>query len=253
MVAFGSVAQGSEKFTSPTSTGGWFGRRSDERERWAEFASLEGELVTGEDAAHAGLPGDWYEGFVRDHFSGGPARVEGFRFAADDASVRGLLRYKARQRQLLERFAPILEESLSAHDAIAAGAADLSLAALFRQVFPEHDEVSVRELCPEITRRAIADFFIGRDGLPSLARVRHALSRTSARRERLRLAGERAEDTIDLDFAIQSGAADDRLPRLVRERFGAGDQVTVGQLLHAVEVPEFARLLAWHRMMYGWG
>ena len=92
MVACGSVSQGSEKFASQTSSAGWFGGRSDERARWEEFASLEGERVTREDAAQAGLPSEWYEGFVRDHFAGGPAPVEGFRFALDDPSVRSLLR-----------------------------------------------------------------------------------------------------------------------------------------------------------------
>ena len=231
---------------------GWFGRRREERQRWSEFASLEGEEVTPEDASQAGLPGDWFEGFVSDHFRSGHTRAEGFRFALDDPSVRGLLRYKLRQRELLERLAPVLDESLAAHDAIVAGDAGISLAAAFREAFPEREEVLVRELCPEVSRRAVSDFLLGRSGAPSLPRIRRALVQAGRRRERLRQAGEHAGETINLNLALSSVGADEGVRSLLRSCFGSGEEVTVGQLLSAIELPGFAQILDWFRMMKGW-
>ncbi|MDG2307591.1 MAG: hypothetical protein P8R42_23640 [Candidatus Binatia bacterium] len=231
------------------SSGSWFRAPLAARKRWREFAPLRGELVTPDDASHVGLPLPWFQHFVEDHFSGSEVRAEQLRFAIDDPSIRDLLRYKIEQLQLFEEFSEVLDDRLNPYDAIAAGVADTSLAAVAREVFPDQADVSVRELIPEILRRAVRDFLVGKDGRPSAQRVRRAIARARVRQDQFRELEPYLKRRVGIDAAIQSGAADDALHGLARTWFDEKESLSVEQLLLGSHVPAFARVLGWQKMM----
>ncbi len=231
------------------SSGRWFRAPLAARKRWREFAPLAGELVTADDASHVGLPLSWYQHFIQDHFKGQEVRAEQLRFAIDDPSIRDLLRYKIEQRQLLEELHEVLGARLNPYDAVAAGVADAGLPAAMRAAFPGRDEVSVRELIPEIQRRAVRTLLVGADGRPSVQRVRRATARAEVRAALLGEFESILDRRIGIQHLIQSGAADDGLRGLVRTWFGETESVSVAQLLLASQVPAFARVLGWQKMM----
>ncbi len=231
------------------SPGGWFRAPLAARRRWREFAPLAGELVTADDASHVGLPQSWYQHFVEDHFKGKEVRAEQLRFAIEDPSIRDLLRYKIEQRQLVEALSDVLDEQLNPYDAIAAGVADAGLAAVVREAFPGRDEVTIRELIPEVSRRAVQTLLVGTDGRPSAQRVRRALARAHVRREQVAGLESILDRRIGIQHVIQAGAADPELHELARVWFGETESVSVGQLLLASQVPAFERVLGWQKMM----
>lgn len=205
--------------------------------------------MTVDDARHAGLPLDWYRRFVERHFDGTELRAEQLRLAVEDPSVRALLRYKNEQRRLVDALRDVLDEELNPYDAIAAGVADPSLARVVREVFPGRDAVTVRELLPEVQRRAVRTFLIGADGRPSIVRVRRATERAQSRRRELAALGALADRRVGIRHVIQAGAADEELLELARRWFGESESLSVGQLLLASQVPAFARVLGWQKMM----
>jgi len=217
--------------------------------QWREFMPVAREVVTADDASHVGVPLSWYRHFVEDHFGGGEVRAEQLRFAIGDPSIRDLLRYKIEQRRLLEDLHDVLDERFTAYDAIAAGVADAGLATVVREVFPDHADVSVRELIPEILRRAVRTFLVGADGRPGVQRVRRAAARARERERALRPFASHLGRRIGIETAIQVGAADDELRELARTWFGERESLSVEQLLLASHVPAFARVLGWQKMM----
>lgn len=228
---------------------GWLRGSFAARRRWKEFAPLAGEVVTADDASHVGLPSSWYEHFVQDHFKSTQVRAEQLKFAIDDPSIRDLLRYKIEQRQLVEELASVLDEVVHPYDAIAAGVADAGLAVVVREVFDGRDDVTVRELIPEVQRRAVRDFLVGTDGRPSPQRVRRAAARSRVREEQLAPFASILDRRVGLTYAIQSGAAGPELHDLARTWFGEAESLSVEELLLASQVPEFARVLGWQKMM----
>lgn len=231
------------------SPAGWLRGSLEARRRWKEFAPLAGEIVTADDATRVGLPVTWYEHFVRDHFNSTQVRAEQLKFAIDDPSIRDLLRYKAEQRQLHEVLRDVLDEIVNPYDAIAAGVADAGIAVVVRDAFDGRSGVTVRELIPEIQRRAVRDFLMGADGRPSAQRVRRAVARAGAREELFAQFSSILERRIGLTYAIQSGAAGPELRGLARTWFAERESLSVEQLLLASQVPEFQRLLGWQKMM----
>lgn len=227
----------------------WFRAPRAARKRWQEFAPLAGELVTVDDASRMGLPVSWYKHFVEDRFRGGEVRAEQLRFAIDDPSIRDLLRYKIEQRHLLEQLHEVLDERLNPYDAIAADVAGVGLAVVVREAFPEQDDVSIRELIPEVSRRAVRDFLYGADGRPSVPRIRRALARVAVRQSEMREFAGGLDRRIGIETAIQVGAAGEDLRALARTWFGESEELRMDQLLLVSHVPQFARLLGWQKMM----
>ena len=123
------------------------------------------------------------------------------------------------------------------------------IATVVREVFPESRDVSVRGLIPEISRRAVRTFLIGPDGRPSAQRVRRAVARAAQRERELRPFEGHLERRVGIETAIQAGAAGPELHDLARTWFGEGETLSVEQLLLASQVPEFARVLGWQKMM----
>lgn len=205
--------------------------------------------MTAADASRVGLPSSWYEPFVRDHFGGGEVRAEQLKFAIDDPSIRDLLRFKIEQRQLQEELHDVLDVEVNPYDAIAAGVADAGLAAVVREAFPGRESVAVRELIPEVQRRAVRTFLVGADGRPSALRVRRAAARARARQEQLEAFRSTLDRRLGLHHVIQAGAAGEELRDLARTWFGETETISVEQLLLASQVPAFARVLGWQKMM----
>ncbi len=228
---------------------GWFRTARAARRQWEEFQPVARELVTADDAARMGLPVSWFRHFVEDNFRGEDVRAEQFRFALEDPSIRDLLRYKVEQRELHSLFALLLDEPIHPHDAVAAGVCDLSLVAVHRELFPGRDEVPLGELLPESTRRAVRALLFGRDGRPNRQRVRHVLARRDQRLADSAEFADRLDRAIEIQTAIEVGAADATLRDLARIYFGETLALRVEQLLLAPQVPAFVRVLGWQRMM----
>jgi hypothetical protein len=231
-------------------SGGRCGAPRGARERWRELAPVADETVTLEDASRIGLPLSWYRRFLEDHFRGRErVTVEELRFALDDPSIRDLLRYKVEQRRLRDDLREVLDAPLSAYDAIAAEVAGPGLASVVREVFPDRSEVTIGELVPEASRPAVRSFLLGTDDRPSLPRVRHAIAFAERRRAETGALEAQLDKRIELRMAEEVGAADPDLRDLARSWFGEEESLSVGQLLLASQVPAFARLLGWQRMM----
>jgi hypothetical protein len=145
----------------------------------------------------------------------------------------------------------VLERPVSPYDAIAAGFGDATLLAVAREIFPGRDDPTVAEWIPHVRRPAVARFLLGGDGRPSSSRLQRVLEHAEARRALRAELGPRLETAVDVDMAVQSGAGNGDLRRLVREWFGKSPRLTLDQLLLVRHVEGFARLLRWHAMMLG--